>query len=185
LCIVKSYMIFSKFKCKVLVQELCVESQWVFLKSTNIQSGPDSSLGIGTGYGLDGLGIESRWGARFPTPVHTGPGAHPASCTIGTGSFPGVESSWGVTLTPHSLLVPRSNNRVELYLYSLRAFVACKKGETYLLISESPMSTGLICVKSVQSASGRPWYHGLFPCRKNRWGLVPNYWFPFGAKFKN
>jgi hypothetical protein len=37
-----------------------------------------------------------------------------------------------MTLTPHPLLVPRSKNRVELYLYSpLRAFVAYKKGETY------------------------------------------------------
>jgi hypothetical protein len=29
-----------------------------------------------------------------------------------------VESGRGVTLTPHPLLVPRSKNRVELYLYS-------------------------------------------------------------------
>jgi len=41
-------------------------------------------------------------------PVQTGPGAHPASCTMGTGSFPGVKSGRGVTLTPHSLLVPWS-----------------------------------------------------------------------------
>jgi len=27
--------------------------------------GPDSSVGIATDYGLDGPGIESRWGARF------------------------------------------------------------------------------------------------------------------------
>ena len=47
-------------------------------------------------------------GARFSAPVQTGPGAHPASCTIGTGSFPGVKSGRGVTLTPHSLLVPWS-----------------------------------------------------------------------------
>jgi len=45
-------------------------------------------------------------GARFPSPVQTGPGAHPASCTIDTGSFPGVKSGRGVTLTPHPLLVP-------------------------------------------------------------------------------
>jgi hypothetical protein len=51
--------------------------------------GPGSSVGIATGYGLDGPGIESRWGARFSAPVQTGPGAHPASCTMGTGSFPG------------------------------------------------------------------------------------------------
>ena len=34
------------------------------------------------------------------------PEAHPASCTMGTGSFPGVKSGRGVTLTPHPLLVP-------------------------------------------------------------------------------
>jgi len=28
--------------------------------------GPDSSVGIATGYGLDGPGIESRWGRNFP-----------------------------------------------------------------------------------------------------------------------
>jgi hypothetical protein len=30
-------------------------------------------------------------GARFSAPVQTGPGAHPASYTVGTGSFPGVK----------------------------------------------------------------------------------------------
>jgi len=47
-------------------------------------------------------------GARFSAPVQTGPGAHPASCTMGTGSFPGVKSGGGVMLTPHPLLVPWS-----------------------------------------------------------------------------
>ena len=28
--------------------------------------GPGSSIGIATGYGLDGPGIESRWGRDFP-----------------------------------------------------------------------------------------------------------------------
>ena len=46
--------------------------------------------------------------ARFSAPVQTGPGAHPASCTMGTGSFPGVKSGRGATLTPHPLLVPWS-----------------------------------------------------------------------------
>jgi hypothetical protein len=55
---------------------------------------------------------------RFSASVQTGLGAHPASCTMGTGSFPGVESGRGVTLTLHPLLVPRSKNRVELYIYS-------------------------------------------------------------------
>jgi hypothetical protein len=64
-------------------------------------SGPGSSVGIVTGYRLDGPGIKSRWGARFSAPIQTGPGAHPASCTMGTGSFPGVVSSLGVTLDSH------------------------------------------------------------------------------------
>jgi hypothetical protein len=46
--------------------------------------------------------------ARFSTPVQTGPEAHPASCIMGTGSFLGVKSGRGVTLTPHPLLVPWS-----------------------------------------------------------------------------
>jgi len=40
-------------------------------------------------------------GARFSAPVQTGPEAHPASCTMGTGSFPGVRYGRGVTLTSH------------------------------------------------------------------------------------
>ena len=68
----------------------------------------DSSVGIETGYALDGPGIESLWAARISAPVQTGPGAHPASCTRGTGSFQGVESGRCVTLTPYPLLVPWS-----------------------------------------------------------------------------
>ena len=53
--------------------------------------GRDISVGIATGYWLDGPGIESQWVARFSAPVGTGPGAHPASCTMGTGTLPGVK----------------------------------------------------------------------------------------------
>jgi hypothetical protein len=67
--------------------------------------GPGSVVGIATGYALDGSGIESRWEARFSALVQTGPGDHPASCTMDTGSFPGVKSGRGVTLTPQPLLV--------------------------------------------------------------------------------
>ena len=52
-------------------------------------------------------GIESRWGRDFQ-PVQTGPGTHPASCKMGTGSFPGVKCGRGMLLTTHPLLVPRS-----------------------------------------------------------------------------
>jgi hypothetical protein len=62
--------------------------------------GTGSAVGIATGYGLDG------------------PGAHSASCTMGTGSFPGGRKRPGPDADPSPLLVPRSKNRVGLYLYS-------------------------------------------------------------------
>jgi hypothetical protein len=53
--------------------------------------GWDSSVGIATRYGLDGLGIVYRGGESIPAPVQTGPGAHTASYTMSTKSFPRVE----------------------------------------------------------------------------------------------
>ena len=83
---------------------------------------PGSSVGIATGYGLDGPGIESQWGgARFSAPVQTGPEAHPPSWTMGTGSFTGVNSGRGVTLTPHPLLVPWSRKSRAIPLLPLWA----------------------------------------------------------------
>jgi hypothetical protein len=56
-------------------------------------------------------------GARFSAPVQTGPGAHPASCTMGTGYFPEVKQSGrGVDHPPPSSA--EIKERVELYLYS-------------------------------------------------------------------
>jgi len=57
------------------------------------------------------------------------PEAHPASCTMGTGSFPGVRCCRCVTLTRHPLLVQRSKGLRGLW-----------KGETYLesLIESHP-----------------------------------------------
>ena len=46
-------------------------------------------------------------GTRFSAPTQTGPGAHPASYKMGTGSFPGVQFGQGVVLTTQ-LLVPWS-----------------------------------------------------------------------------
>ena len=45
-------------------------------------------------------------GVRFSAPVQTGPGAQPASCTMGTGSFPGVKRQ-GVSPNTHPPLAPR------------------------------------------------------------------------------
>jgi len=72
------------------------------------------------------LRAERSWdripvGARFSAPVQTGPGAHPASCTVGTGFLPGVKSGRGVTLTPHPLLASWSRRGTAIPLLPLWA----------------------------------------------------------------
>jgi hypothetical protein len=79
--------------------------------------GRDSPVGIATSYGLDGPGIESQWGARLSAPAQTGPGTHPASCTMGTWSFRGVKRlGRGVDYPPQSSAEVKEI--VEPYLYS-------------------------------------------------------------------
>jgi len=83
-----------------------VESYFLFtelLKNFDI-----SFINIARDWLRDGRsGDRIQMGARFSAPVHTGHGVHPASCTMGTGSFP-VKGGRGVTLTPHPLVVPWS-----------------------------------------------------------------------------
>jgi len=50
--------------------------------------------------------IQLPVGTRFSAFVLTSPGAHPASCTMGTGSFLGVKQQ-GMALTTHPHLAPR------------------------------------------------------------------------------
>jgi hypothetical protein len=90
-----------------------VESQIISTESLKIAVGRDSSVGITTCYRLDGPGIESQWGARFFVAIQTGPGAHPASYTMGTGL---KRLGHGVDHPPQSSAEVKE--RVELYLYS-------------------------------------------------------------------
>ena len=55
---------------------------------------------------------------RFPAPLQTGPGAHPASYTVGTGSLPGVKRP-GRGVDHPSPFRAEVKERVRLYLYSL------------------------------------------------------------------
>ena len=74
-------------------------------------------IGIATFYGLDGPGIESGGGGRFSAPVQTGSEAHPASYTMGTGTFSGVKRPRrSVDHSPTSSA--EIKERVELYHYS-------------------------------------------------------------------
>jgi hypothetical protein len=79
--------------------------------------GRDSSVGIATTLRAGRSGDRIPVGARFSAPVQTGPGAHPASCTMGTGSFPGVKRPGrGVDHPPPSSAEVKE--RVKLYFYS-------------------------------------------------------------------
>jgi hypothetical protein len=84
----------SKFMCCWVTRR----SDWSSLKgyfsdmskifeTSTCEVGRDRGVGIATRYGLDGLGTESRWGAKYSALVLTGPGAHSASCTGDTASL--------------------------------------------------------------------------------------------------
>jgi len=79
------------------------------------QQSLDSSVGIATGHGLDGPGIEYRCGTRFSSPVQIGSEAHPASYIMDTGSFLGV--MWPERGLDHPTSA-ELKERVELYLFS-------------------------------------------------------------------
>jgi hypothetical protein len=102
------------------------------------KSGPGSVVGIATGYGLDGPGIEFRLGRDFPHLSRPALWAHPASCTMVTEFFAGVKSGRGVTLTPHPLVVPLVMKEYSYTSTPLMGRTACTelqcmyKGELYL-----------------------------------------------------
>ena len=100
--------------------------QWqkidLFYKPT--REGRDHSVVIATRYVLEGSGMEFRLGARFSALVQTGPGAHPASYTVVTGSFPGVK--WPGHVFDHPpYIVRRSKKSKTVHLLPFWAFFAC------------------------------------------------------------
>jgi hypothetical protein len=85
---------------------------------------PGSSVGIATDYGLDGAGIESRWGRDFSHTSRPAPGP-PSLLYKGYRIFPGGKAAgaWYWTPTP---FYRRGWEWVELYHYSpSRPMVAC------------------------------------------------------------
>ena len=89
-----------------------------------IVRGPGSSVGIKTGYLLNGPEIETRWGQDFPhlsrpaleltqPPVQWVPG------------LSGVKSGRGVTLTPHRLLLPWSRKSRAIPRLPIMGRTAC------------------------------------------------------------
>ena len=88
-----------------------------YLRFSEPCCGPGIPTELRAGRSRDRLPV----GVRFSAPVQTGPGAHPTSCTMCTGSFPEVKSGRGVTLTPHPLLVPWSRKSSAIHLLLLWA----------------------------------------------------------------
>jgi hypothetical protein len=91
-------------------------SFWI-ISRTSQQTGPGQcnrySNSLWTGRSAES--IPGR--ARFSAPVQTSPGAHPASYTMGTWSFPGVKLPGCGTDYPPTYST-EVEERVELYLYS-------------------------------------------------------------------
>jgi hypothetical protein len=98
-------------------------------------SRPGSSVGIATSYGLDDPGIESRWGRGFPylSRAALGPTQPPIQWVLGLSRGYKAAGAWRWPLTPSSAEVEKQITAIPLL--SLRAFVVCKRGETYLAAS--------------------------------------------------
>ena len=99
-------------------------------------------------------GQSPQWAVVPTEEVQTGPGAHPASCTMGTGSLPGVKSGRGVTLTHHPFLVPWSRKSILIPLLPLcavrpvQSLSACTV-ELYLYSPQCLYSTAIPLLPSV------------------------------------
>jgi len=82
--------------------------------------------------------LTTGWTVRDGIPVGTtGPVAHPASCTMGTVSFPGAKSGRGVTLTLHLVLVPWSRKSRAITLlppWTVQPGQTLYKGALYLYL---------------------------------------------------
>jgi hypothetical protein len=113
-------------------------------------------------------------GARFSAPVQTGPGAHTAARTMDTKSFPGVKSGRGMTLTPHSLLVPwsrkcRATRKPLFPLWAVRpiqSLSACKRVHFIIAVRSPSVRLSLVvCIISFYVARQndfRSFYSYLF-----------------------
>ena len=92
-------------------------------------------------------------GDEFSAPVQT----HPASCKIGTGSFSGVKSGRGLTLTPHTLPVPQSRKSRAIPLLPLWVYGLCR-ASVPVQGCTLPFFNTLFSIERYQ-----PWVTGIVP----------------------
>ena len=118
--------------------------------------------------------------ARFSATIQTGPGAHPASCKMGTGSFPGGKERPGRDADPSPLLVPWSSKSRAIPLLPLwavrpvQSLSACTRVHSLLVPWSRKSRTipllPLWAVRPVQSLSAYTTVHSLLVpwARKSR-----------------
>jgi len=82
------------------------------------EGGPCSSVGIETGYGLDGPGIESRWGDEIFRTCPFRPWGPSSLLYNGYRVFPGGKKRPGPDADPLPPSSAVGYERVQLYLYS-------------------------------------------------------------------
>ena len=114
--------------------------------------------------------------ARFSS-LHTGPGAHPDSCTMGTGTSLGVKYGRGVLLKTHPLLLPWSWKERAIILLNLWATTGPVRGTLYLF---STMQHFNYITDMLYSCCPVIWYNNkiirlYFNCKKRP---LPHF-FPF------
>ena len=86
----------NSYKCRPALLNICRRSTLRQISHSNSLvfvidlTGRGSVFGIATHYGLDGQGIESRWG-EFSAPIQTGFRPHPVCRRKGTGAIQGVK----------------------------------------------------------------------------------------------
>jgi hypothetical protein len=90
-----------------------------------------SSVGIATRYGLEGPGIESRWGKIFRTYPDRLRGP-PSLLYNGYRAFPGGKGGRGVMLTTHPLLVSRLRKSWAIPPLTLWVLLGLLRGSLYL-----------------------------------------------------
>jgi len=95
-------------------------NQMTIHKTYVFESGSGSSVGIATCYGLDGPGIDTRWGEIFRTCPHR-PRGPPSLLYNGYRVFPGGKERPGCDADPSPLLVPWSRKRRGIPLFPLWA----------------------------------------------------------------
>jgi len=103
-------------------------------------------------------------GSRLSATIQTGPGAHPAPCKMGTGSYSGVKSGRSVTLNPHPLLVPWSRKSRVIPLLPILAVrpVQSLSACTTVHFTFTYTTTPLWAVRPVQSLSAFTRVHFTF-----------------------